>query len=299
MNRSARSRKEKQQTSSSWSTSSVLGALGLGSAAAATAYYKYDPQGAQVTYDSAKQALSSASTYVADHIKNTDPKTLALEALGGAALGYIAYKTFASQQSEPELEVKMLESDEFLQDLGSHTSQSGRRRVGKSDPEYALWLKEAGTLFWQVFSHIRDENRRKEAVKPYIKIVTKDPHELLRDEKFIDRLSKAQKVVLLQIFVAYTTDRIFKASHTLAASLNSRQSGVRGSLENTLEAAQSSRSVGILIDCFEELLAQGRLSDKQADFIEGELEFLKECHEKQSNFNMLYSLDTLLADKLR
>lgn len=293
---------KKSKSESSFSAAKVLGALGVGAAGAGYAYYKYDPAGAQQKYTEAKQKLGEARDYVVNYVKTADNRTLGYGLLGTAAATYLAYKLFY-QGSEPELAVESPDADAFLKKLGSkqpvaRTTVAPKAQAEQS-PEFEAWLREAGALLWQVFSSIKDENQRRQAIKPLLKIVAKDPHELLRDQKFVDRLSKQQRFVLLQIFVAYSMDRVVKSAQALHEALRDDQDGVKVMLAQALETTDAEHHVAPLLNLLEMFVEDKVITGKQLQFVEGELETIRGFAEIQTNYCEIYGLDEMLATKLQ
>ncbi len=275
-----------KKSESYFTAGNVLAALGLAGAGAG-AYYTYDPVDAKQKFEDAKKKLSEAR----DYVKNADSRTLGYGVLGAAAAGWLAYKLFF--QGQDELAVETPDSEDFLNNLGKKvTPRKPGARVNdvEETAEFPGWLQAAGSLFWEVFSNIRDTEQRRKIIKPYIQVATRDPHQLLRDTRLIDRLDLEQKFMLLQIFVAYTNDRIMQAGQLLSDSLGTWHP----ELTEALAAEDADKVVDILGD-LENMTGKRAISRKQVKFIEGELEIIKDCKEKQENFREIYKLNVTNA----
>ncbi len=275
-----------------FTSSKVLGALGLAGAGAG-AYYYLDPVGAKGKFDDAKQKLSEWKDAATDYTKNADARTIGYGIFGAAVVGYIGYKLFVQQQ-EPELAIESPDSDAFMKNLGTKKPAA----VKKSSPpvqQFEGWLNQTGSLFMEVFSSIKDESKRRATIAPYIKIAAKDPHQLLRNEKLINGFTDNQKLQLMHIFVEYSLDRALKMAHALLESLTDEQEGVKEMLKEALSAGDVSTVLGLL----KMLVADKHISGKQAEFVEGEIAVINDCGEIQSNFSQIYSLDEKWAEKLQ
>ncbi len=274
-----------KKTESYFTAGNVLAALGLAGAGAG-AYYAYDPVDAKQKFEDAKKKLSEAR----DYVKNADSRTLGYGVLGAAAAGWLAYKLFF--QGQDELAVETPDSEDFLNNLGRVNPKLKPDSLGNlpETAEFPGWLQAAGTLFWEVFGNIRDSEQRRKMIKPYIQVATRDPHQLLRDTRLIDRLDLEQKFMLLQIFVAYTNDRVMQAGQLLSDSLGTWHPELTEAL-----AAEDADKVADILGDLENMTGKRAISRKQVKFIEGELEIIKDCKEKQENFREIYKLDVTSA----
>lgn len=290
----AQPRKSRKKSEPILTSGKVLGALGL-AGAGASAYYYLDPAGAKAKFDTAQQKFGELKTAVTDYYAQADARTIGYGILGTAVVGYICYKCLI-QEEEPELAIDAPDSDAFMKTLGA--SRKPAAAVKKSTPSaqhFEGWLNQTGALFMEVFSSIKDEGKRRSTITPYIKIATKDPHQLLRYDDLIERMTLDQKLQLMHIFVEYTLDRVLKMAHTLLDSLTDKQEGVREMLAEALEAGDVSTVLGLL----ELLVADNHISGKQAEFVEGEITIIKDCGEIQANFSHIYNLDQKWAEKLQ
>ncbi len=287
------SNRKPKKSESVFTSGKVLGALGL--AGGAGAYYAYThPAEAKAKYEEAKTKLGAWKDAATAYAQNPDnSRTLIWGAVGGAAALYIGYKMFIQAQ-EPELAVESPDADQFLKTLGTAKKPGAAARKSSADiKQFPSWYKQAGDLIEESFSHIKNEDSRHEAMKPYIQRAAKDPHQLMRGERFIGSLSDDQRLQLMGIFVEFTQDRVAQAAQTLLASLSDDQDGVKEMLSEALEYGDAATILGLLHMFVEEK----QISGEQAKFVQSEIAFIKGCADVQKHFVDWYKLDEVMAHK--
>lgn len=263
-------------------TAKVLGVLGLAGVGAG-AYYAYDKADAMKKYEQAKEFAKNTYT----NARNGDVRMIG-GLVGAGVLAVLGYKYLFSG-NEQELVVENPNPDAILKTLGA---QKNTIKPSKPAGPQEAWLKEIGTLLWELHGTIKNEDHRRNAIRPYLGTAALDPHELLRDEALIERMSHAQKLRLQRIFKAYTQDRIMKAATVLKGSLTDEQADLKLMLSVSAGgrghdgAEQAMYCHDLLMQCEQ---GQG-LSPSQAKFVLAELEVIKDCEERQENFSQLYNL---------
>ncbi len=131
--------------------------------------------------------------------------------------------------------------------LLSKGAQRGAVAQAKNFPNNAEWFKDVRYLILNAFSDIKDERMRVEAAKPYIQIAKRDPHQLLGESDFMERLDPLQRSRLSSIFSEYIMYRTVRMATLLRSSLNEEQDGVLIMLDEVLASVDVSKNRNLII----------------------------------------------------
>lgn len=173
------------------------------------------------------------------------------------------------------------------------------------------WLDKAGDLIWDAFSDI-DKCDRLATAKAYIEIASRDPHELLNEIEFMERLTPHARLLLSSIFSEYTMDCVITVATCLLAGLDKEeQDGAVVMLREALKAVNVSidRNLAsveggvdpalVVLDTLVKLVSHKHITPTQSRFVQCQVALIKGYLKIEEIYSSYQTIELLNRDEFR